>query len=60
MKKLIKGVKIILSLAILFLLLIVLLFGYSDIPLEKLKSKYTNAASLFISVNGMDVHYRNK
>jgi len=28
--------------------------------LEKLKSKYTNAASLFISVNGMDVHYRDE
>jgi pimeloyl-ACP methyl ester carboxylesterase len=60
MKKLIKGIKIILSLVLVFILLVVLLFGYNDIPLEKLKSKYTNTSSSFISVKGMDVHYRDE
>ena len=39
---------------------ILLFFGHSDIPLEDLKAKYTTANSSFISVNGMDVHYRDE
>ena len=39
---------------------VVLLFGHRDIPLNKLKAKYTNAASAFIEVNGMDVHFRDE
>jgi len=42
------------------ILLIIVLFGYQDIPLEDLKAKYTNAASAFIKVGGMDVHYRDE
>jgi pimeloyl-ACP methyl ester carboxylesterase len=60
MKKLIKGIKILLALVLVFILVIILLFGHRDIPLEELKSKYTNAASSFISVNGMNVHYRDE
>jgi pimeloyl-ACP methyl ester carboxylesterase len=60
MKYLFKGLKILLSLALLFLLGIVLFFGYRDIPLDDLKAKYSNAASSFISVNGMEVHYRDE
>lgn len=39
---------------------IVILFGHRDIPLDELKAKYANAASSFISVNGLDVHYRDE
>ena len=41
-------------------LLIVALYGYKDIPLEELKTKYANAPSKFISVDGMEVHYRDE
>ena len=34
------------------------LYWESDIPLEKLKEKYSNADSKFIEVDGMSVHYR--
>lgn len=39
---------------------VVLLFGHRDIHLETLKEKYSNTASSFISVNGMDVHFRDE
>ncbi len=29
-----------------------------DIPVEKLKEKYTNAQSKFVAIDGMQVHYR--
>jgi pimeloyl-ACP methyl ester carboxylesterase len=31
-----------------------------DIPLEELKKNYTNEASSFISLSGMDIHYRDE
>ena len=40
--------------------LIVLLFGHRDIPLEKLKSKYAPPPSLFMPLDGMEVHYRDE
>ena len=40
--------------------LIVALFGHSDIPLKHLKAKYASAASKFIEVKGMNVHYRDE
>ena len=43
-----------------FAIIIILLFGYRDIPLEYLKAKYAKAPSAFITVNGMDVHYREE
>ncbi|MGK0407644.1 MAG: pimeloyl-ACP methyl ester carboxylesterase [Roseivirga sp.] len=39
---------------------IVSLYGYRDIPLEELKTKYAPAPSAFISVKGMDVHFRDE
>lgn len=33
---------------------------YSDIPIEDLKDKYTNAFSKFIEIDGMQVHYRDE
>jgi len=47
---------------ILFVLFIVLIASQinGDIPLQELKQKYTNSASKFIEVDGMQVHYRDE
>lgn len=60
MKYLIKGLKIVLTFALLFVIAIMILFGHPDIPLNELKVKYTNTESSFISVDGMDVHFRDE
>ena len=44
----------------LIIAVIVLLFGHRDIPLHDLKEKYAGTTSSFISVEGMDVHYRDE
>ena len=41
-------------------IIIVLLFGYRDIPLEDLKTKYATAPSSFVTVDGMNVHFRDE
>ncbi|MDC3132755.1 alpha/beta hydrolase [Flavobacteriaceae bacterium] len=41
-------------------IIIVLLFGYRDIPLEDLKTKYATAPSSFVAVDGMNVHFRDE
>ena len=60
MRYLIKTVKIILAFTILIIIVIILLFGHRDISSDELRAKYTNTASSFISMNGMDVHYRDE
>lgn len=60
MKSLIKILKIILIFVMLIIIGVVFLFGHRDIPLKDLKAKYTNAASSFIAVDSMDVHYRDE
>ncbi|MFT4537144.1 MAG: pimeloyl-ACP methyl ester carboxylesterase [Saprospiraceae bacterium] len=60
MKYLIKAIKIILAFTALIIIGVILFFGHSDIPMEELKAKYTNSASSFISVNEMNVHYRDE
>lgn len=60
MKNLIKGLKLILIVTLLFIVGIIILFGHQDIPITELKSKYANAPSSFISVNGMNVHFRDE
>ncbi len=60
MKYLIKGIKVILIVAALFTIAIIFFFGHRDIPLNKLKAKYANTSSSFISMNGMDVHFHDK
>lgn len=60
MKYLIKALKIILIFTILITIGVVLFYGHRDISLNELKEKYTNKASSFISVNGMDVHFRDE
>jgi pimeloyl-ACP methyl ester carboxylesterase len=59
-KYLIKALKILLIFTILIIISVVLFYGHRDIPLNKLKEKYANKASSFISVNGMDVHFRDE
>lgn len=50
---------IFLSLASL-IILIVVFFGYQDIPIEQLKKKYADSCSTFIRVNGINIHYRDE
>jgi len=45
---------------IVLIAIISLLFGHRDIPLEDLKAKYAPAPSQFISIDGMDVHFRDE
>jgi pimeloyl-ACP methyl ester carboxylesterase len=60
MRYVIKRLKIILTFAILLVMVIILFFGHRDIPFNELKAKYANTESSFISVNGMDVHFRDE
>ncbi len=60
MKYLIKSLKIILTFTILIITGIILFFGHRDIPFNELKETYTDSESSFISVNGMDVHFRDE
>ena len=53
-------IRVVLFSIVIIIALIIMLFGYSDIPLEELKQKYANQHSSFISINGMDVHYRDE
>ncbi|MBL4905497.1 MAG: alpha/beta hydrolase, partial [Flavobacteriaceae bacterium] len=60
MKSLKKTLKTLLIVIGLFAILITVLYGYRDIPISELKEIYANAPSAFISVDGMDVHYRDE
>ncbi len=60
MKRFSKLIKQILLAIVLLSLLVAVLFGYRDIPIEQLKSKYAPAPSSFIAVDGMDVHFRDE
>jgi len=60
MKYLIIVLKFLLIFAVLLTIGLVLLFGHRDIPINDLKLKYTNSESSFISVDGMDVHFRDE
>lgn len=55
----ISTLKIFLSLASL-IILIVVFFGYQDIPIDQLKKKYADTCSTFIKVNGINIHYRDE
>lgn len=52
-----KAIRWILGIVLAILVLITLLFGYRDIPVAELKKQYTNEASRFVRVQGMNVHY---
>ena len=51
--------KIILGFGI-FIVLIISLFGYQDIPADQLNKKYTDSYSSFVKVGGMNIHYRDQ
>jgi pimeloyl-ACP methyl ester carboxylesterase len=44
----------------LLVLLTLLMYSYRDIPINQLKEKYAPAPSQFVSVEGMEVHYRDE
>lgn len=56
----IKGLKVVITLAILIIIAIIVFFGHRDIPVNELKETYANSESSFISVNGMDIHFRDE
>lgn len=60
MKGLVKVLKRIILSLVLIALLISVFFGYRDMPFDELKSKYAAAPSMFRSIEGMDVHYRDE
>ena len=60
MKYITKSIKIILTLTLLVIIGVTLFFGHGDIPLNELKATYANTSSSFISLNGMDVHFRDE
>ena len=43
-----------------FLVLVFTVYGQRDIPVEKIKAKYGNAASKYLPLMGMQVHYRDE
>jgi pimeloyl-ACP methyl ester carboxylesterase len=40
--------------------LLIAIFWQNDLPFDQLKTKYSNSASKFISIDGVDVHYRDE
>ena len=60
MKLAAKLLKIFLLGSVFLIVVILVLFGYGDKPINELKQKYAQAPSVFIAVDGMDVHYRDE
>jgi len=60
MKLLTRLIKILLLSIGLLVVFIIVFYGYSDIPVNNLKAKYAQPPSSFISINGLDVHYRDE
>lgn len=60
MKIIFKTLRTLIILLVIAIILIVVLFGHADIPLEELKAKYANEHSQFMPLDGMEVHYRDE
>jgi pimeloyl-ACP methyl ester carboxylesterase len=60
MKRIAKFFKILFVSIVAILIIILILFGHRDKSLTELKTKYAKAPSAFISVDSMDVHYRDE
>ncbi|MCU0326607.1 MAG: alpha/beta hydrolase [Spirosomaceae bacterium] len=60
MKKLFKIIKLSAIFIGVLLLVGMTIFWQNDIPINKLKAKYTNNESKFIEIDGMNVHYRDE
>jgi len=53
-------IKFLTALFVIISVLITLIFGHSNMPLEVLKAKYANEASAFMPMGEMEVHYRDE
>ncbi len=60
MKTLFKSAKIVGIGVVVLAVLVTVLFGHRDMPLDELKAKFAQEASSFISVKGMEVHLRDE
>ena len=60
MKSIFKIIKLLFFCSALLVVVMLLFFGYRDIPIEDLIIKYGKAPSKFIEVDGMNVHYRDE
>ena len=60
MKFVTKTIKLLFFCFVFLAIIVVALFGYRDIPLEDLKTKYAQVPSSFISADEMDVHFRDE
>ena len=60
MKKRFKLILFTLGMILFFMVLFLAAFYQPDIPVDQLKEKYANSSSQFISLGGMDVHFRDE
>ena len=60
MKKSYKLILFTLGMILFFMVLFLATFYQPDIPVDQLKEKYANSSSQFISLRGMDVHFRDE
>ena len=60
MKSIAKRIKFLLSSIGVLLVLTALFYGYNDIPVSDLKEVYAKKPSAFITMDGLDVHYRDE
>jgi pimeloyl-ACP methyl ester carboxylesterase len=60
MKKLYKILKVSAYVIGSLVIVVSMLFGYQDIPLDDLKEKYAKYPSTFTSIDGMEVHFREE
>ncbi len=60
MKRVIGFIKFFSGFLAFIILMLIVFFGYRDIPLNQLKNKYANQASLFLPLGNMDIHYRDE
>ena len=60
MRILIKSIKIIMLIVVILLILMSVFYGHKDISRQILKTKYGTEASAFVTIDGMDVHYRDE
>jgi pimeloyl-ACP methyl ester carboxylesterase len=60
MKKALKWIGIVISIPVVLVIVWLLANVAQDIPIEAMKAKYANAASQFVDIDGMNVHFRDE
>ncbi len=60
MKKALKWIGIVVSIPFVFIIIWLLANIAPDIPIEAMKAKYANAASQFVAIGGINVHFRDE